>query len=116
MVSVLDPNTDWVLGVAFSRIDSRTLVSASRDNVIKVWDLSAFMQGRPSSRQQLDDSRTPNHLLHRIDDDFSCFALSADGLTIAAGGANSGEIKLWHTNNGKLRHVLRGHRGHLLCV
>jgi WD40 repeat protein len=86
---------DWVRCVRFSA-DGRRLVTASRDNTAKVWDLaSASPRGPivlgPHSGTVAD----------------ACF--SPDGATIAT-ASTDGTVRLW-SSRGEEEAVLRGHRG-----
>jgi WD40 repeat protein len=85
--------------VAFSP-DGQTLVSASANDVIEIWDLQT---GQPI--QTLS-----NHVSW-----VSTVAVSPDGQTLASGSIDT-KINLWNLNTGELIHSLRGHVWQVLSV
>jgi WD40 repeat protein len=80
--------------------DGRVLVSAGRDNAIRVWDVSG---GRERRRLE-GHTKGVNGL-----------ALSPDGKTLASAGGD-GVVRLWDMSSGKALDTLEGHKGRVLCV
>lgn len=73
--------------------DGKTLISASRDKCIKIWNLET------------------GELLHTLkghSDEVSSIALSPDGQIIASGSADK-TVKLWHVDSGELLATFAGH-------
>jgi len=83
---------DSVKSVAFSP-DARTLVTASKDNTAKLWDVA--------TGKLLFDLK--GHL-----DSVESVAFSPDGRMLAT-GSQDGTMKLWEVETGKLLSDLKGH-------
>lgn len=91
LVASLTEHTDAVLNVTFSP-DSKTLLSTSADNTVRLWDRSSG-----TLLQVLED-----HVISPY------IAISPDGKLIAC-GAEDGSIYLWRLSEGKIISTLKGH-------
>ncbi|KAK6499548.1 hypothetical protein TWF506_004177 [Arthrobotrys conoides] len=88
----LGGHTSWVMDVIFSP-DGKTLVSASRDGSIKLWD--------PATGRLLQNLE--GHVSVRA------VAFSPDGKTIAS-GLDDKTVRLWNAGTGRLIGILEGHK------
>lgn len=80
--------------------DGRRALTASRNGVMRLWDLESGSQVRA-----FGDSRVAVEAL----------AVSRDGRTAASGGSN-GDISIWNIEDGSLRATLRGHAERITTV
>lgn len=85
-------HSDWVTSLVLSP-DGETLVSASEDNTIKVWDVAT------TELQRTLDGHT---------DGVSSLAISPDGEAVASGSEDS-TVRIWNLHTGKLERALIGH-------
>ena len=92
-------HTDEVWSVAISA-DGKTLVSGSKDQTIKVWELS--------TGKEMWTLRGHTDNAHSI-------AISADGQTLVSGSWDE-TIKVWELSTGKEMRTLRGHIHHVTSV
>lgn len=95
-------HTKDVLAVAFSP-DDRLIVSAGRDNVIRVWNVAGECM-----HEFLRDG-------HEDWVSSICFSPSLD-LPIVVSGSWDNTIKVWNVNEGKCVHTLRGHKNYVSTV
>jgi RNA polymerase sigma factor (sigma-70 family) len=93
------PAEQAVRSVAFSPA-GKTLVSASVDGTLRLWEAATGKELRHIGQQQ----QSINGL-----------ALTADGHTLASGGGD-GVLRAWDLDSGKLLHALHGHEGEILAV
>src|SRR6516225_10148935 len=100
-------HTDAVVAVAFSP-DSKTLVSASYDGTLKLWDMTTGKE---------------RATLGKYKGCLGCVAFSPDGKTLASGAIGSPvyfpdlkNVKLWDVATGKVRTTLKGHTFHVHSV
>jgi len=87
-----------VESIAFSS-DGKTILSGSRDNSVKLWDLST---GEPI--------RSFKH-----GEWITSVVYSPDGKKILSGGIDN-TVKLWNLSTGKLIHTFKGHSGRVNSV
>jgi WD40 repeat protein/tRNA A-37 threonylcarbamoyl transferase component Bud32 len=99
LVNTLTGHSKQVYSVAITP-DGQTLVSGSRDNTIKLWNLP---DGKP-----LDT-------LSGHTDKVKSIAISRDKQIIAS-GSGDGTIKLWNLKKGQLLRTLSGHSSYVLSV
>lgn len=85
-----------VTSVAFSPDGSLT-ATASVDGLVRIWRVE---DGTPTAIQTL-----PGH-----DVDVRCVAFSPDGRHLASAGMD-GAVRIWHVDSGKLRTLIRAHKG-----
>ncbi|QDL12402.1 serine/threonine protein kinase [Brasilonema octagenarum UFV-E1] len=90
--STLTGHTDWVWSVAISP-DGKTLVSASIDKTIKIWNLQTG---------ELKSTLTGHT------DSVNSVAISPDGKTLVSGSWDN-TIKIWNLQTGELKSTLTGH-------
>ncbi|MEM7234214.1 MAG: hypothetical protein AAF517_18695, partial [Planctomycetota bacterium] len=88
---------DVVLYAEFSR-DGKSLLSACRDGVVRIWRFSKIFGQRPPIELK---GLAPRDLRHA--------SRSPDGL-LAAGASRDGTTLIWNTVSGKAIHVLRFHK------
>ena len=89
----LDKHENSVVELDFSP-DGNSLVSASLDRTIQLWDLAGPESSRSTPTQH-------NAAVYTVD-------FSPDGRTVATGSADQ-LIRVWRTNDRELVHTLRGH-------
>ncbi|MCT7966362.1 serine/threonine protein kinase [Laspinema sp. D1] len=99
LVNTLAGHSGWVWSVAISP-DGQTLVSASNDKTIKIWNLA----NGNLIRTLAGHSRLVNSV-----------AISPDGQTLVSGSAD-GTIKIWNLSNGELIRTLAGHSNSVSSV
>src|SRR5262249_26589014 len=95
-------HADWVLGLAFSH-DGKLLLSASRDNTAKVWDL-----GAKASVANFADHQSPVHGV----------AIGEDGVNAMAVGEDGG-LRFWQATDKEKKlgkQVRVGKEGHSKAV
>lgn len=95
-------HTKDVLSVVFSP-DDRQIVSAGRDNIIRVWNVIGECM---------------HELVADCHEDWVssiCFSPSLETSTLVSGGWD-GVVKIWDLSSGKCRHTLRGHNGYVNSV
>lgn len=134
-------HADAVWGVAVSN-DGQTLVSASADKTIKVWNLKTLkvqstLEGHRDTVRAIALSSKDNNLISVSGDktikvwDLKTFkhkrtlpssagpvwslAVTSDGQTIVTGHEN-GSIKIWNCSTGRLLRTIRGHEGRVFSV
>jgi WD40 repeat protein len=98
-VATLNGHTAAVTALVFSQ-DGKLLISAAKDNAVKVWDW------RAAEKDHLPDEHVKSPL---------ALATSADGRLIASGGADS-TIVVWDIAAGKKRLSLRSPQGTILSL
>lgn len=86
----IEAHSSYVLGVLFTP-DSQNLVSASMDNLIKVWSVTDW----ELTRQFKGHANSVNGI-----------SLSPDGKILATGSSDQ-TVKLWSFDDGKLLHTLQ---------
>jgi WD40 repeat protein/tRNA A-37 threonylcarbamoyl transferase component Bud32 len=91
--TTLAGHEESVRAVLFS-LDGKTLVTASEDRTIVLWDTATWRQ-----RQRMEDTQQ-----------VWCLALHRDGKTLAS-GHNDGSVRLWDLTTGKTRKTLEGLSG-----
>lgn len=92
-IASLAGHTDLVLNAMFSS-DSKTILSTSVDNTVRLWDTSSGKQ-----RLELDD-----HVISPY------VAIAPSGKLIAS-GAEDGSVYLWQLGEAKIIEILKGHTG-----
>jgi WD40 repeat protein len=97
LVRTVSGHGDWVSGCAVSA-DGATIVSASFDQTLKVWD------GRNGNERFT--------LTGHEEGVIGC-AVSADGATIVS-ASNDQTLKVWDGRNGEERFTLRGHQNRVI--
>ncbi|AKG23018.1 serine/threonine-protein kinase [Calothrix sp. 336/3] len=95
----LTGHSGYVVSVAISP-DTKTLVSGSGDNTIKLWDLKTGKEIRT----------VPGH-----SDSINSVAISPDGKTLVSGSGYK-DIKLWDLKTGKEIRTLTGHSDNVSSV
>jgi len=130
-----------VYAVKFSS-DGKTLISASADNTIKLWNLTTNQESytlKGHTRAVISLAVSPNGLiltsgsadstiklwdLHKAKEIKTLFghtnsvlslAISSDGKTLVSGSADN-TIKIWNLETGQLIHTLFGHHHSILSV
>ena len=98
-LDLLTTHTDYVNSVAFSP-DGRTLVSGSKDGIIRLWDTQSGIL-----RQSLTGHT----------DSVSSVVFSSDGTSLASGSPDN-TVRLWDAQTGSLRKTLKGHTNAVLSV
>jgi len=94
-------HSDTVTSIAFSP-DSKTVVSGSKDNTIKLWDTST--------------SRLINTISSEHYNYVTFVVFNPDGKTIASLGFWDNEIKLWDTATGREINTFSGHTNPVLSL
>jgi WD40 repeat protein len=89
-----------ITGLAFTP-DGQTLVTGSRDGMLKVWDWA-----QRQVRQELSA---------KVPTDISRLAIAPDGRTLAVGGLN-GSVQLWELTTGTEKDRLQGHQDRVNAV
>jgi len=95
----LEGHSDFVNAVAITP-DGRAAVSASWDNILKVWDLN---------------SGALRHSLKGHSDFVNAVAITPDGQS-AVSASSDNTLKVWDLNSGALRHSLEGHSSSVTAV
>jgi hypothetical protein len=88
--TVFEAHSSYVLGLLFTP-DSRTLISAGMDNVVKLWSIPDWTLLRTFE----EHANSVNSI-----------ALSPDGKTLATGSTDT-TVKLWAFPGGQVRHTLQ---------
>jgi WD40 repeat protein len=92
-------HTNYLEGIAFSP-DSKTLISSSDDNTLKLWDVTTGQELRTFS----------GHTKWGHD-----VAFSPDGKTVVSANSD-GTVKLWDVTTGQVLRNFTGHKGQVLAV
>ncbi len=98
-LDLLTTHTDYVSSVAFSP-DGRTLVSGSKDGIIRLWDTQTGIL-----RQSLTGHTGS----------VSSVVFSSDGTSLASGSSDN-TVCLWDAQTGALQNTLKGHTNEVLSV
>ena len=98
-LDLLTTHTDYVNSVAFSP-DGRTLVSGSKDGIIRLWDTQTGIL-----RQSLTGHTGS----------VSSVVFSSDGTSLASGSRDN-TARLWDAQTGELQNTLKGHTNGVLSV
>ncbi|MCG9131689.1 sigma-70 family RNA polymerase sigma factor [Candidatus Poribacteria bacterium] len=98
-LDLLTTHTDYVNSVGFSP-DGRTLVSGSKDGIIRLWDTQTGILRRS---------------LIGHTGSVSSVVFSADGTSLASRNKDN-TIRLWNAQTGELQNTLKGHTNAVLSV
>ena len=99
VIHTLTGHSDWVFSVAISP-DGQTLVSGSRDNTIKIWQLNTGRELRTLT----------GHSGYVIS-----LAITPDGQTLVSGSGDK-TIKIWQLSTGQELRTLTGHSSYVASV
>jgi YD repeat-containing protein len=98
-------NSEGAFGAVAYSPDGKTLITAELDGKI---ELRAAETGKPATFQDLKLAPVNDRAIH-------CLAVSSDGTTLAAGGADR-TVRLWDVATGRVRATLKGHETEVLCA
>jgi|GEM_PF-314625 len=91
-----------VVSAVIAMPDSRRVISASRDNTLRIWD---FIKGEDL---RIIDHKTPFHLLTLMPDGSRAVTVSSDEVS------SSEEIlRIWDLESGTIVFTLKGYSGHI---
>lgn len=100
-VLTLKGHTDWIYSVQFSP-DGKSLITASRDKTVKVWDLSAKKESAT-----LKDN--PTNVKTAVFSPDGKWAVSTTGAWDKKEKKWEGEIRFWDVKAGKVARSIKGH-------
>ena len=93
-------HNDCVMAVSFSPVDSQTLVSGSRDETVRLWNVANGRCLATLDVREKDDGRRSSRINHPAMDSHPIFAVafSPDGRYVVSSGADY-TIRIWNVSN-----------------